>query len=280
MTRPTTAPLLLAVALLAAPARADDDAPATAPTTMPATTTTTQANLPSAQEVLDRYVEATGGRAGYEAIRDAKTTGTLAMKEMGLAGTLAVAQSADGRARVTVDIAGIGKTEQGISPGGVAWSTDAMQGPRLLEGPERDELARTFLLDSAITLRDYAEARVVGVELVEGEPAYRMELVGKAGQPETRFYAVDGGLLVRTTRRATSPVGEFTVTTTYDEYRDTPPVQTPTRFTQVMEGVGQRLRMEFAMADVRYNVGLPDEAFAPPPDVRALIEAVPTTQPR
>ena len=108
-------PAALALVALtgAAPARADD--------------------LPKAETILDKYVEATGGAAAYDSHHNEVVTGTMEMASAHIKGKLTSYHAAPVKMYTEIDIEGLGKMQDGTD-GAAAWSLSAMQGPHLKDG--------------------------------------------------------------------------------------------------------------------------------------------------
>ena len=62
--------------------------------------------LPTAKQVLDRYLEVTGGRAAHEKARHRTLTGTFEIKGTGTKGTLLLQQSAPDKMTTRIEIPG------------------------------------------------------------------------------------------------------------------------------------------------------------------------------
>src|SRR5262245_35836743 len=107
----------LCLALLWSLSAAQAPAPAAAP-------------LPPAKQILDRYVEVTGGRAAYEKAQHRTLTGTFELKGMGMKGSLLLQQSAPDKMRTQIDVPGVGTIVKGTD-GKNAWEVNAVTGPRL-----------------------------------------------------------------------------------------------------------------------------------------------------
>src|SRR5262249_36051553 len=90
--------------------------------------------LPKAEEVLDKYVEATGGKAAYEKIKNQVLHGTV---ELGGAvkGPMVSYHAPPNKMYVEIELQGLGKIEQGTD-GKVAWERSALAGARILNGAE------------------------------------------------------------------------------------------------------------------------------------------------
>lgn len=261
--------LLVVTALLAASAItafADDTRP------FPATTRTS-ATLPTAAEVIDRYIAVTGGIESHRAVRSRQASGLYVMPDLGLEGSAQVAARSDGAALLVIDLPRIGTIRQGVTADGIVWSTHPSDGPRLLTDDEAAGVRRTLSLDPNITLDGYRNVDVVDLVPLNGRPSYRMDLTSMTGVREQRFFDVESGLLVRTlaTTPATRPSllpGGITVATFFSDYADVPPIRLPLRVRQGIAG----LSPELILKRVEHNVDLPDDLFAPPAEVKALMK--------
>src|SRR5579864_1799089 len=94
------------------------------------------ADLPKAETILDKYIEATGGKAAYEKHHSEISTGKMELTGKGITGTVTSYRAEPDKSYTEVEIAAIGKIQEG-SDGKVAWSLSAMQGPHLKEGAEK-----------------------------------------------------------------------------------------------------------------------------------------------
>ncbi len=96
------------------------------------------ASLPKAEDVLDQYVAATGGKAAYLKLTNRVSTGTLEIAGANIKGKVTVTQAAPNKLTTTTDLGPpIGTTRQGTD-GQVAWEISTIGGARILEGDEKD----------------------------------------------------------------------------------------------------------------------------------------------
>ena len=94
------------------------------------------AKLPTAQEILAKYVKAMGGREANEKIKTRVTTGTVELSPMGIKGTFETySTAADSKSLTKMNLAGIGDILEGYD-GKTAWSVNPMQGSREKTGAE------------------------------------------------------------------------------------------------------------------------------------------------
>ena len=97
--------------------------------------------LPSAESLLDRFAQVTGGKQAYENRKTEFTRGTMEAAAQGLKGTVTRYMDANRNYYSSLEIAGIGMVETGVHDG-VAWERSDILGPRIMEGVERAQALR------------------------------------------------------------------------------------------------------------------------------------------
>ena len=173
--------------------------------------------------------------------------------------------AAPDRLLLRMDVSGLGRIERGYD-GTTGWSIDPGVGPRLLDGRELHELQHSADFYSELKdLSDYESVAVLERTTFEGKDCYAVRLVRKSGIELTEFYDVSTGLLAGSRMDSTSAMGSIPTTSVVDEYREFDGVRLPTRARQRAMGVEWVL----TVTTVQHNV-VPDEAFAPPAEIRAL----------
>lgn len=226
----------------------------------------TAADLPSAESLLATSVERSGGKAYTEA-KSLHFSGIAEMVGHNISGPVAIWQTRS-KTYMGIELAGLGRIEEG-SNGDVTWELNAMQGPRLLEGEEREALKRAEQMAMLASWRDfYTDARTVGSDDVNGKPAWKIELKPKIGKTEYMYLDKTSGLTVRMTQTIATALGEINVDTVISGYREVQGIQTPTSLLQT--AMGQNMKLTFDKAE--YNIDIPDSTFALPPSVKALVD--------
>jgi len=226
-----------------------------------------QTPFPDAAELIDRYVEARGGRDAILAPNSVRTRGKVVMQTVGAEGTMEMATQ-DGRMVMTMEIPGMGAMRSGFD-GTVGWSVDEMMGPRLLEGGELDAMR-----DMAHPLAELRDASLFAVrETVERremaeEPCWLVRLEWRSGRETLECYHVDTALAIATIETQESPMGAMEVTTYVDEYRETDGVLMPVRVTQEMMGQ----RMIIMTVDEMVHDDVDPSELEPPAAIRALMD--------
>jgi hypothetical protein len=272
--RPNSSRLVIALTLGGlACARATTATTTTTSTTTTSTTTTAAAptaqtsaaassSLPTGRAVIDRYVQAIGGRDAVLRHKTIRSVGTFEMPAAGVKGDLTVVQAAPNRMALTMNIPGMGQMNTGFD-GTTGWSINPMQGPRLLEGKELEQIREDS--GPGATLR--GPDRVRSAETVElttmgGHSCYKVRIISVSGRESFDCYSPETGLLVGMTQRQESPMGTVEVTTLFSDWKEFGGLKTPTRLRQQMMGQEQILtidRLEFDRPEDAKAVELPEQ---------------------
>lgn len=269
-------PALFTMLLAAGPALAQPPAAPEAPPPPPApAAAVADAELPPAQSILDRYVEATGGRAAYEKITTRSSTGKFEMPAMGLSGDLRLDQAAPDKFRITINMPGLGLIDSGTN-GAIAWSTDMMTGPRLIEGEEREQLMRGAIFNADLHAAEiYEKLETTAIEAVDGRDCYRVVLTPRTGSPVTSYYDKETGLIVKSNVVQQSNMGEIAAETYFSGWQDVDGVKQAHVITQKIMGMEQRL----VFSKIEQNIEIPPDRFEPPEDIKALLAPQPAPEP-
>lgn len=226
-------------------------------------------SLPDARGLVDRHIEAIGGRAAVESQTQGTLTGRFQMPAAGIDGELVMAIGAVDRIGIHIEMPGIGEIRSGIH-NEVVWSMDPFSGPRILEGDERAlQLEQTN--PEAALREDSLVEELETVELAEfgGESCYRVRVAWRSGRESHDCYAVDSGLLVATESIQVSPMGEISITMLLKDYQDLGGFKAATRTEQTVMGQQQIMTLE------SFNAGEPDpDLLALPAPIQALAGAV------
>ncbi len=224
-------------------------------------------DLPKGETILDKYVEVTGGKAAHAKVKSDISTGEMTMGAMGLKGKLIAYSQAPDKRVMEVTIEGIGKITEG-SNGEIAWSYNAMQGPRLKEGDEKAESLQQARYGADAAWRDiYKSAETTGVDTVEGKECYKVLVTPKLGRPQTRCYDKQSGLLVKMAMTSKSPMGEIDVESFFTDYRKEGDILLPHKVTSKLASQ----ELSITIDKVEQNVEISKDKFEPPAEVKALI---------
>jgi hypothetical protein len=223
--------------------------------------------LPSAEVLINRYIEATGGKAAHEGITNRVAKGSMEFKAQGMKFDLTIYVAMPNLHYIMMESEALGTLEQGTD-GDVVWELSVMTGPRIKEGQERLDLLRESRLDKWVEWQTiYKSAESVGVETVKGSKSYKVILTPKAGHSQTLYFDENSHLLTRVDSTVESPMGTLTTVTYLSDYRDVDGLLVSHR--NDVEVAGQTRTLSFQ--SVEQNVALPDDRFALPDEIKALV---------
>jgi zinc protease len=237
-------------------ARAQDAAKPAAGAAMPPV-----AALPTADQVMDHYVQAIGGRAAWLKLNSRVSKGSIEIPAMNnLTGTVEIHEKAPNLMLAVINLGGAA-FEQGFD-GTVGWSDNPQNGLRELSGGELDDARREANFYHAIELRkNYTKMAVTGVERVDEHDTYAVECTRAQGSPDKMYFDMKTGLLVRSVnqRYTTDGVTEFTADV--NDYTEVDGVKLP--YTVRQTGASATFIIRFT--EVHHNLQLTDAQFAKPP---------------
>ncbi len=224
------------------------------------------ADLPQARKLIDAHIKAIGGVKAIESNSDGTTKATMEIVEAGLKGDMTMYQrGAD--IVMTLNFPSYGETKLGVI-GDVSWSIDPQNGPRLLQGKEREQLVQQN--DDKYSRRDnslIASATTTALSDSEGRACYRVEIEWKTGDKIADCYSVDDGLMLSSEATVSSPMGEIKQVTHMYDYKAVGPIKMAYKAKSKLAGMTQ------AVAIQSYDGAKPgDEVFALPPAIEALVK--------
>lgn len=224
------------------------------------------AKLPSGEEILDAYVKATGGADAYTKLENRTSTGSVDIPAVGIKGSIVTVQAAPNKARITMDLPGVGKSEQGTD-GETVWEKNPVTGVRILEGAERDMMLRQLRFNAELNWKEsYKSAETVTVEDVEGKPAYKVKLTAHDGSVTHNYYDKESGLLLKSDSIYKSQMGDMPISVLVGEYKEVDGIKMPMLATQTLQG----MQMKLVTESVQHNTTLAADAFELPEEVKAL----------
>jgi hypothetical protein len=224
--------------------------------------------LPDGAALLDKLLEASGGSAAYDKIRNRITRSSFEMPAAGLKMAMTIYQAKPNKNYTLMESEAIGKIERGTD-GEVAWEKSMTTGPRIIEGEERVQFMRGVEFDVITRWREfYEKAECVGVENVNEKPAYKVVITPKEGDPETWYLDKESGLTIRVDITVQSPMGEVPVQSFHSDYREVDGIRMPHKVEATVMGQARVMTIE----SVEHNSEIPDDRFALPAEIRELLE--------
>jgi hypothetical protein len=222
--------------------------------------------LPKAEEILDKFVEVTGGKAAYEKVHNEKSTGTFEFVGKGVKGTLTSYRAEANKMYTRVELENIGAIEHGTD-GETAW-TLSLQGPHIAQGEERALALREATLRAPLQWRKlYKSVETAGVENVDGVACYKVVLTPNEGKPETQYYDKKSNLMVKMTMTVVSQMGEIPSEMVISDYKEQNGLLSPRKTHNKV--LGQEF--ETTVSQIDYNIDMPKDRFDLPNEIKALV---------
>ena len=231
-----------------------------AETKAPETKPTPAAKLPSAKEILDKYVQALGGREANEKIQSRVMKGSAEITPMGVKGTTEIYSVAPDKSYSKTVLSGIGEIIEAYD-GKTAWSMNPLQGSRDKTGTEllQTKLSSTFHRETNFE-KLYPKMEVKGVEKVGDKEAYVIVATPTGLEAQTFYFDKQTGLLLREDMTVTTPEGVMPVKTFYDDYREVDGVKVPFK----MRAVLPQFESIVTFTEVKNGVKIDDALFSKP----------------
>ena len=225
--------------------------------------------LPKAEAVIDKAIEALGGKAAIEKIHSRVLKGTIEIVGQDTKGSVTIYAAAPNKRYMQTELPGVGKMEDGTD-GEVFWRLNAA-GPSVLEGEQRAMSKRQTTFNNELYWKKlYQKVECVGVDTIDDHPCYKVVRTPPEGEgnPETVYYDRNSGLPLKTVLTIKGPMGDMTLEVVPSEYKKIDGVS----FAQKMTQKNVTLKQSFVMTfdSIENNVDIPAERFALPDAVKAL----------
>ena len=239
-----------------------------AQTPAPAQDKSAAASLPSARSIIDRHVEAIGGRKAIAGHKSYRMRGMVSIPAQGVTGKLEAFSARPNKSRLKITIDGIGDIEEAFD-GTHGWSLSPMTGPMLMKGDELQDRKADAEFDAE--LRDdaqYEYLKTVEKTTFEGRPVYKIAIKRKGSTREDiEYYDVETGLKAGMEATRTTQMGPLQVVAVQTDYKKFDDMMYPTTIKQKMMGVEQIM----TFTSVEHDMVEPT-AFDMPAAVKALIK--------
>lgn len=247
------------IAILAASFAAFAQAPATTTQAPASAASSSTAALPSADQILDKYVAAIGGEAAWRKLNSRVSKGTIDIPAANLSGTVEVHEKAPDFSLAVVSLSGM--TFQRGFDGAAGWSSDPQNGLRTLSGEEGEDSKRQADFYHQLNMRkNYSKWKVLSEEKIGDHDAYELEATSTSGDVDKMYFDAKSGLLLRAITTVHSPQGDQVIQSDLSDYRDTDGIKLP--FSVHQTSVQAEYTITFT--EVHHNVDLSDGQFAKP----------------
>ena len=225
------------------------------------------APLPSAKQVVDKFVEAMGGAVAFKGVTSMYARGTFTITGQNMSGEVEMMAARPNKLLTRITVSAIGLIEEGYD-GKVGWSNDPFRGPAIVTGRGLDERADESWFDAPLHGADFIkEMTVVGREEFDKRQVYRLKTVSNRGVETFELFDVDTGLQAGSEAVRETPFGNVPTTTFMRDSQRFGPLKFPS--TVVARVLGQEQIVTFRTYS--FN-SVPPSAFDLPAPIKALIK--------
>jgi len=221
------------------------------------------ASLPSADEILNKYLAAVGGAEALQKIKTRVQKGTI--DALGHQFPIEVYSEGPDK-RVSISHPNGGSSVTAFN-GAVGWLT-IPNGVHRMTPMEREGARIDARLYFPLALREmYREFKVQPGEEINGQATYLLTAKGEGARPDLRLYFnQQDGLLVRQVRYAQTPLGKLPTQVDYADYRATDGVKIAYQWTLARPNGSFVIRV----TDVQQNVPVDEKLFMAPSEEKGM----------
>ncbi len=214
---------------------------------------------PTVDQILDKHLDAIGGRAALERVTTMVARGTLSVPDAGLTGNIEIYGKAPDKVASFVDFGGMQQSD--AFDGQVAWSDDPQNGLRVKAGLELAEAKNGAVFNKELSMKSlYPTMAVSGPERVGERNTWVVTATPTTGSPVKHFYDAENGLLVRQIVTRQTPVGPLEVDVRLENYRDVDGVKRPHTIRQLTS----MFNAVVELSEIKQNVEVDDTVFRKP----------------
>ncbi len=214
---------------------------------------------PTVSEILEKYVQAVGGKQAIERIQTRVIRGTME-GATGEGSPMEIYQTASGKWLMAVH----GSDEENglmVCDGNNAWQKFGDQEPHAFGDAELAEARVALDLRRELKLKElFPKMGFKGKESVGGREVYVISAATAQGSPEQLYFDRETGLLVRQDSKLEGPDGLRFLEVDYEDYREVDGVRLP--FT--IRRLDVDSTSTFKVLEVKHNVPIDEAKFAKP----------------
>lgn len=178
--------------------------------------------VPTAADVIAKHVAAIGGKDAIRKVTSYKQVANMELPSAGLTAEVEVQVLAPNKMSTKATLPGIGDIISGTD-GQNAWSMNPMQGPRVLDGKEKEQAIEQadFYAGMLYPAELFSSITNEGAADFGGEKTWKLKFVRKgSGTITTRYFSVASGLEIGSESSTTTEMGTIESTTVLSDYKE------------------------------------------------------------
>ena len=218
------------------------------------------AAMPSVDQIIEKSIQATGGKAAHDKLTSRVAKGSFEIPSMGVGGPIEAYAKAPNKIITIINIEGFGVVQQGFD-GAVGWSSDPQSGMRVMEGAELAATKREADFYGNNKIKEYfPKMTLKGKDKVGDHEVYVIDAVAVEGTPETFYFDTQSGLLLRNDSERETPQGKMKVQVYMEDYKDVDGIKMP--FTMRQNTDAMNFVIKFT--EIKHNVAIEDAKLKKP----------------
>jgi outer membrane lipoprotein-sorting protein len=224
----------------------------------------------TADEVVEKHIAASGGRAAYAKITSRTAAGTITVTTPvgDLSGDIEVYSKKPNKSRtlIKLDLSAVGAGQMVSDQrfdGTTGYVMDSLQGNRTIEGSQLDAMRNGSFPSPLLTYKEMGATLALDDKAkVGGKDAYVLKMTPKAGPGMRLFIDADSLMLVRTAVTLNVPQlgGDIEQVVDFSDFRDIDGIKIPF----VTKSSNPVQTVTATMTSVKHNADIDDASFAKP----------------
>ena len=225
-------------------------------------------HLPTAEEIIEKYYAATGGKEAHEKIKNKKTIYKINHQTSGMEIDFVRYQERPNKCYSLMDMGPSGKIKSG-SDGKVAWEISPFTGIRVFEG---EELA-IRLLRNAFDGPDawkglYKSVITEGIEDVNERTCYKVVFTPKQGPPRINYYDKETFLILKTARGTKNLSGVYSTEIFMEDFKKTGEILSAHKIIRYRMGKVTDIGV---VKSIETNIEMPEDLFDLPEEIQKIV---------
>ena len=219
------------------------------------------AQAPSVDQILDRYVQAVGGKDAIAKVNTRAMKGTLENSDDGSTSPAEVVAKAPNKYLSVVTLGDAGQAQEGWN-GEAGWGKDPDSGLHEMNKSDQVAAKRDYDFYREVRLKElFPKMSLSGKMKVDDRDAYIVEATAGDGAVEKLYFDVESGLLVRRDfERVNVDDGILLYEVDYEDYKDVDGLKVPATVRRKTPDYA----LTYRFTEIKQNVPVDDARFNKP----------------
>lgn len=228
------------------------------------------ASAQTADDVIEKYLTALGGRAALGKINSRQLTGTIVLTTPAgdVSGPIEILNQVPNKSRtlIKLDLSAFGAGQITVDQrfdGTTGYVIDTMRGNRDITGGQLEGMKNSYFPSPMLNYKERGvKVELAGKEKVGDRDANVLVITPKSGPASRQFYDAESNLLVKIVSKIEVPqMGEMEQTSEFLDYREVDGVKIPFNVKQSSSVQSSSV----TVTKVEHNVKVDETLFAKPP---------------